>query len=92
MSESESDAKCEKCARQLYSVSSAKGKIVTVPPAAEDTAGRMRSYHAECFRCDACEGVFVEQEGTAGFVRFESGVRHIEVCPKFSTTRLGVKY
>ncbi|KAG8872541.1 hypothetical protein FRB97_007557 [Tulasnella sp. 331] len=81
MSESESNAKCERCEKQLYSFGSTKGKIVSVPPPAEDVGGRVHCYHAECFRCDACEGVFVEQEGTAGFVRFESGVRHIECTP-----------
>ncbi|KAG9005468.1 hypothetical protein FRB94_001553 [Tulasnella sp. JGI-2019a] len=79
--ESESDAKCEKCATQLFSMVNGRTKIVNVPPPPGDEGGVTQSYHADCFRCDACDGVFVDQEGAAGFVRFDGGVRHIECTP-----------
>ncbi|KAG8907575.1 hypothetical protein FRB99_003499 [Tulasnella sp. 403] len=71
-------AKCGKCGELLYSVQSS-GRTVSVPAAAEGEEAQR--YHADCFRCDACDGVFAENDGSASFVRYEGSVRHLECTP-----------
>lgn len=69
------DEKCNKCEGRLHSVGSS-GRIVSVPSVDGE---RVEQYHAGCFCCEACGGTFAEVAGAASFVRFEGGVRHLEV-------------
>ncbi|EIN14157.1 hypothetical protein PUNSTDRAFT_123822 [Punctularia strigosozonata HHB-11173 SS5] len=74
------DASCAKCALPLFT--SNGGKYVTVPEEPTSTGVPPKTYHADCFRCRICDGMFRERQGgQAVFVRGERGACHIECAP-----------
>lgn len=76
------DAKCAKCALPLFDVTHG-GRYVSVPePSTSGSSHRM--YHADCFRCRICNGLFEEKEaGRAVFVRGVRGACHLSVSCHF---------
>jgi hypothetical protein len=74
------DASCAKCALPLFT--SNGGKYVTVPEEPTSTGVPPKTYHADCFRCRICDGMFRERQGgQAVFVRGERGACHLECAP-----------
>jgi len=72
------DAKCAKCALPLFDVKHG-GRYVSVPEPSS-TGSSPRMYHADCFRCRICNGLFEEKEaGRAVFVRGVRGACHLSV-------------
>ena len=84
-----SDARCAKCTLPLFDVAHG-GRYVSVPEPSS-TGSLPRKYHADCFRCRICNGLFEEKEtGRAVFVRGVKGACHLDVsisslfrCRKF---------
>ncbi len=73
-----SDAKCAKCSLPLFDVTHG-GRYVSVPEPSS-TGSLPRTYHADCFRCRICNGLFEEKEtGRAVFVRGVRGACHLDV-------------
>ena len=72
------DAKCAKCSRPLFDMKHG-GRYVSVPePSSSGSSPRM--YHADCFRCRICNGLFEGKEaGRAVFVRGVRGACHLSV-------------
>ena len=72
------DATCAKCTLPLFDVAHG-GRYVSVPEPSS-TGSLPRTYHADCFRCRICNGLFVEKEaGRAVFVRGVRGACHLNV-------------
>ena len=72
------DARCAKCSLPLFDVAHG-GRYVSVPEPSS-TGSRPRTYHADCFRCRICNGLFEEKEtGRAVFVRGVRGACHLDV-------------
>ena len=72
------DATCAKCTLPLFDVAHG-GRYVSVPEPSS-TGSLPRTYHADCFRCRICNGLFVEKEaGRAVFVRGVRGACHVNV-------------
>jgi LIM domain len=72
------DAKCAKCTLPLFDVAH-DGRYVSVPEPSS-TGSLPRMYHADCFRCKICNGLFEEKEaGRAVFVRGVRGACHLHV-------------
>ena len=72
------DARCAKCTLPLFDVAHG-GKYVSVPEPSS-TGSLPRTYHADCFRCRICNGLFEEKEaGRAVFVRGVRGACHLNV-------------
>ena len=72
------DAKCAKCSLPLFDVKHG-GKYVSVPEPSS-TGSSPRMYHADCFRCRICNGLFEGKEaGRAVFVRGVRGACHLSV-------------
>jgi hypothetical protein len=72
------DATCAKCTLPLFDVAHG-GRYVSVPEPSS-TASLPRTYHADCFRCRICNGLFEEKEaGRAVFVRGVRGACHLSV-------------
>ena len=72
------DAKCAKCTLPLFDVTHG-GRYVSVPEPSS-TGSSHRMYHADCFRCRVCNGLFEEKEaGRAVFVRGVRGACHLSV-------------
>ena len=72
------DATCDKCTLPLFDVAHG-GRYVSVPEPSS-TGSLPRTYHADCFRCRICNGLFVEKEaGRAVFVRGVRGACHLNV-------------
>lgn len=75
-----SDAKCAKCTLPLFDVAHG-GRYVSVPEPSS-TGSLPRKYHADCFRCRICNGLFEEREtGRAVFVRGIKGACHLDCAP-----------
>lgn len=73
-----SDARCAKCTLPLFDVAHG-GRYVSVPEPSS-TGSLPRKYHADCFRCRICNGLFEEKEtGRAVFVRGVKGACHLDV-------------
>ena len=73
-----SDARCAKCSLPLFDVAHG-GRYVSVPEPSS-TGSLPRTYHADCFRCRICNGLFEEKEtGRAVFVRGVRGACHLDV-------------
>ena len=73
-----SDEKCAKCSFPLFDVAHG-GRYVSVPEPSS-TGSLPRRYHADCFRCRICNGLFEEREtGRAVFVRGIRGACHLDV-------------
>ena len=72
------DARCAKCTLPLFDLTHG-GRYVSVPePSSNGSSHRM--YHADCFRCRVCNGLFEEKEaGRAVFVRGVRGACHLSV-------------
>ncbi|KAI0307786.1 hypothetical protein B0F90DRAFT_63605 [Multifurca ochricompacta] len=81
------DARCAKCYLPLFDVIHG-GKYVSVPE--PSSAGSLpRTYHADCFRCRICNGLFEEKEtGRAVFVRGVRGACHLDCAPAERTASL----
>jgi hypothetical protein len=63
------------------------GRYVSVPEPSS-TGSLPRTYHADCFRCRICNGLFEEKEaGRAVFVRGVRGACHLNVGFHFYTRR-----
>ncbi|VDB86497.1 unnamed protein product [Peniophora sp. CBMAI 1063] len=78
------DSVCGQCALPLFNVDSG-GRYITVPDPV--SGGPSRMYHADCFRCRICDGVFDEKEGgQAVFVRGLSGACHLDCAPSEKIT------
>ncbi|KAH9985430.1 hypothetical protein BJV74DRAFT_847146 [Russula compacta] len=74
------DARCAKCTLPLFDVAHG-GKYVSVPEPSS-TGSLPRTYHADCFRCRICNGLFEEKEaGRAVFVRGVRGACHLNCAP-----------
>ena len=72
------DARCAKCTLPLFDVRHG-GRYVAVPEPSS-TGSSHRMYHADCFRCRICNGLFEEKEaGRAVFVRGVRGACHLSV-------------
>ena len=72
------NAKCAKCSLPLFDVAHG-GRYVSVPEPSS-TGSLPRTYHADCFRCRICNGLFEEKEtGRAVFVRGVRGACHLNV-------------
>lgn len=72
------DAKCAKCSLPLFDVKHG-GRYVSVPEPST-TGSSPRMYHAGCFRCRICNGLFEGKEaGRAVFVRGVRGACHLSV-------------
>lgn len=72
------DARCAKCTLPLFDVTHG-GRYVAVPEPSS-TGSSHRMYHADCFRCRICNGLFEEKEaGRAVFVRGVRGACHLSV-------------
>jgi len=72
------DAKCAKCSLPLFDVKHG-GRYVSVPEPSS-TGSSPRIYHADCFRCRICNGLFEGKEaGRAVFVRGVRGACHLSV-------------
>jgi hypothetical protein len=72
------DARCAKCTLPLFDVTHG-GRYVSVPEPSS-TGSSHRMYHADCFRCRICNGLFEEKEaGRAVFVRGVRGACHLNV-------------
>jgi hypothetical protein len=72
------DARCAKCSFPLFDVAHG-GRYVSVPEPSS-TGSLPRTYHADCFRCRICNGLFEEKEtGRAVFVRGVRGACHLDV-------------
>ena len=72
------DAKCAKCSLPLFDVKHG-GRYVSVPEPSS-TGSSPRMYHAGCFRCRICNGLFEGKEaGRAVFVRGVRGACHLSV-------------
>jgi hypothetical protein len=72
------DAKCAKCSLPLFDVKHG-GRYVSVPEPSS-TGSSPRMYHADCFRCRICNGLFEGKEaGRAVFVRGVRGACHLSV-------------
>ena len=72
------DAKCAKCSLPLFDVKHG-GRYVSVPEPSS-TGSSPRMYHADCFRCRICNGLFEGKEaGQAVFVRGVRGACHLSV-------------
>jgi hypothetical protein len=72
------DATCAKCELPLFDVAHG-GRYVSVPEPSF-TGSLPRTYHADCFRCRICNGLFEEKEaGRAVFVRGVRGACHLNV-------------
>jgi LIM domain len=77
-----SDAKCAKCSLPLFDVKHG-GRYVSVPEPSS-TGSSPRMYHADCFRCRICNGLFEGKEaGRAVFVRGVRGACHLSVSCHF---------
>ncbi|KAH9064237.1 hypothetical protein EDB87DRAFT_1599936 [Lactarius vividus] len=75
-----SDARCAKCSLSLFDVAHG-GRYVSVPEPSS-TGSLPRTYHADCFRCRICNGLFEEKEsGRAVFVRGVRGACHLDCAP-----------
>ena len=73
-----SDARCAKCSLPLFDVKHG-GRYVSVPEPSS-TGSSPRMYHADCFRCRICNGLFEGKEaGRAVFVRGVRGACHLSV-------------
>jgi formylmethanofuran dehydrogenase subunit E len=73
-----SNARCAKCSLPLFDVAHG-GRYVSVPEPSS-TGSLPRRYHADCFRCRICNGLFEEKEtGRAVFVRGVRGACHLDV-------------
>ena len=80
------NATCAKCTLPLFDVAHG-GRYVSVPEPSS-TGSLPRTYHADCFRCRICNGLFEEKEaGRAVFVRGVRGACHLSVSPSFHTGR-----
>jgi hypothetical protein len=76
------DATCAKCALPLFDVAHG-GRYVSVPEPSS-TGSLPRLYHADCFRCRICNGLFEGKEaGRAVFVRGVRGACHLNVSFSF---------
>ncbi|KAI9508801.1 hypothetical protein F5148DRAFT_1192754 [Russula earlei] len=74
------DTTCAKCALPLFDVAHG-GKYVSVPEPSS-TGSLPKTYHADCFRCRICNGLFEEKEaGRAVFVRGVRGACHLNCAP-----------
>jgi len=74
------NAKCAKCTLPLFDVAHG-GRYVSVPEPSS-TGLLPRRYHADCFRCRICNGLFEEKEaGRAVFVRGVRGACHLNCAP-----------
>ena len=85
LSDEEPDERCAKCHGQLHALDGS-GKIVSIPtfiPHGSNPVDypSVEKYHDDCFSCESCGGKFAEMDGAAAFVRFEGGVRHVQVSP-----------
>lgn len=81
------DARCAKCSLPLFDVAHG-GRYVSVPEPSS-TGLLPRTYHADCFRCRICNGLFEEKEaGRAVFVRGVRGVCHLNVGVHSNTGKL----
>lgn len=68
---------CADCGGHLFSIGG-EGSYVTVPSDGGNTP--VLTYHADCFRCVECHGVFKEANiGQAVFVKSRIGPCHVEV-------------
>ena len=72
------NAMCAKCTLPLFDMAHG-GRYVSVPEPSS-TGSLPRTYHADCFRCRICDGLFEEKEaGRAVFVRGVRGACHLSV-------------
>jgi hypothetical protein len=72
------ESKCARCAIPLFTTNG--GKFVTVPEEPTSTGVPPKVYHADCFRCHICEGMFAAADnGRAVFVRTDVGPCHVDV-------------
>jgi LIM domain-containing protein len=72
------DAKCAKCTLPLFSMKYGRRYVSVPEPSSTGSSPRM--YHADCFRCRICNGLFEEKEaGRAVFVRGVRGACHLSV-------------
>ncbi|KAI0651726.1 hypothetical protein C8Q79DRAFT_934673 [Trametes meyenii] len=75
------DARCAKCNLPLFSRRDG-GKFVTVPEQPSSSGIPPKTYHASCFRCTVCDGLFEDAEsGRAVFVRSPKGACHVNCAP-----------
>lgn len=67
---------CSKCGDALFSISGG-GKFITITG---DGDVAPSTYHADCFRCSVCNGIFKERrQGQATYVKAQGGPCHVEV-------------
>ena len=85
------DAKCAKCSLPLFDVKHG-GRYVSVPEPSS-TSSSPRMYHADCFRCRICNGLFEGKEaGRAVFVRGVRGACHLSVGVFISYQRASLSH
>jgi hypothetical protein len=85
------DAKCAKCSLPLFDVKHG-GRYVSVPEPSS-TGSSPRMYHADCFRCRICNGLFEGKEaGRAVFVRGVRGACHLSVGFSFHIRRASLSH
>jgi hypothetical protein len=85
------DAKCAKCSLPLFDMKHG-GKYVSVPEPSS-TGSSPRMYHADCFRCRICNGLFEGKEaGRAVFVRGVRGACHLSVGFSFHINRAALSH
>jgi len=85
------NAKCVKCTLPLFDVAHG-GRYVSVPEPSS-TGLLPRTYHADCFRCRICNGLFEEKEaGRAVFVRGVRGACHLNVSFHSDTRRTVLRH
>ena len=81
------DTTCAKCTLPLFDMAHG-GRYVSVPEPSS-TGSLPRRYHADCFRCRICNGLFEEKEaGRAVFVRGVRGACHLSVSSYSHMVRL----
>lgn len=67
---------CSKCGDALFSISGG-GKFITITG---DGDAAPSTYHADCFRCSVCNGIFKERgQSQAAYVKAQGGPCHVEV-------------
>ncbi|KAJ7597168.1 hypothetical protein C8J56DRAFT_1011674 [Mycena floridula] len=71
--------KCSKCRGKLFATTGSS-RYVTISD--DEQLGTTRSYHADCFRCAICDGVFKDNAGgQASFVKADKGPCHLDCLP-----------
>lgn len=69
---------CSKCGDALCSISGG-GKFITITGGGDVAPS---TYHADCFRCSVCNGIFKERrQGQATYVKAQGGPCHVECAP-----------